>query len=518
MSPSQFPVSPQSPPGAPAPAGTSRRGFLAALIGGAAAVTAASLASDARRVFAMPVGVVLPSQADPALHVLHRLTYGPRPNDVDHIRQIGIAAYLEEQLAPHTLDDSAADLVMTRFPILAMTRQDVHSMGYDGRVYNALIQGMIARAVHSRRQLYERMVEFWTDHFNVPADEYQHDLVIMHRDVIRRHALGRFRDLVIGTGQHPAMLGYLNQAQSDKDHPNENYARELMELHTMGVDGGYTERDVREAARALTGWTTFDGTPTGFYFDPEMHDTGAKTVLGHAFPADRGIEDGLHLMSLVVNHPATATYICRKLCVRFIADAPPQSIVDSAAAVWVATDGEIVPVLRHIFTSAEFMASAGQKLRRPLDFYIGAVRATGTTIPTDWELNELLNDLAQPPYGWGPPNGYPEVAGAWITSSGLLARWNTAQYLTHEAMSEEYTHMTTDIANRVGSPGTVGELVDAASGLVFGVPLSGAARAPFIAYAADDGDEYTAISPYLLAQKLGSLVGLLLASPMYQWR
>jgi len=500
---------------------TSRRNFLR-LSGTALIAAAVSNGALVERVAALRASRRLPTVGDPQLHFLNRISYGTRPDEVERVRQIGIEAYLDEQLDPESIDDAEMEALLMRNPILFMSRQDSHALGFDGRVQQALENGMIGRAVASKRQLLERMVEFWTDHFNIPSEDLGHDLIIMHREVFRRHALGKFRDLAIAVAQHPAMLYYLDQTYSDKEHPNENYARELLELHTLGVDGGhYTETDVKEAARALTGWTVNDATETGFYFNHDMHDSDAKTILGHTFPAGRGIEDGLHLLSLLVNHPATAAFICQKLCIRFVTDHPPESLIQSMVQVWAETDGAIIPVLRQMFLSTEFQDSAGQKLRRPLDFFIGVMRATGTTFRQDsqWQRNEMLDELGQPPYGWAPPNGYPDVAVAWLNTSGLMARWNAAMRLTHAAYSEQWSGMDTQLRQRIGAPETVGALVDAVAAQVFGVPLSDPAdRAPFVAFVTEDGDENMPVTASLLSAKLGTLYGLMLASPQYQWR
>ncbi|MBK8020038.1 MAG: DUF1800 family protein [Chloroflexi bacterium] len=249
-----------------------------------------------------------------------------------------------------------------------------------------------------------------------------------------------------------------------------------------------------------------------------MHDTDDKLILGHTMPEGRGIEDGLHLISIVANHPSTARFICQKLCVRFVSDEPPESLVESAAQVFTETGGEIVPVMRHILLSAEFAASAGQKLRRPLELFIGVTRATGTTVRDDWYYQTLLEDLAHVPYAWSPPNGYPDVAGAWMGTGSLLARWNTAMTLTHTAYSAQDSGMMTEIRQRVGNPETIGALVDAVAAQVFGAPLEGAARESFVIYAADRGNENAPATPRVISDKLGTLYGLMLASPLYQWK
>lgn len=491
----------------------SRRDFLK-LAGGAA--VAAAVAHPRLSWAAPSTNQVV---TDPVVHLLNRISYGPRPESVERARQMGVEAYLDEQLNPDSIDDSAADARLADLPILFMNRRDALRMeNREYRAYMALTEGAIVRAVHTERQLLERMVEFWTDHFNIPSDELGPDLQVMHREVIRKNALGSFRDLLFGTAQSPAMLSYLDNYLNVAEHPNENYAREIMELHSLGVDGGYTETDVKEVARAFTGWTIQDSTETGFYFDPEVHDTGEKQILGHNLPADRGIEDGLHVLSILSNHPSTAAFMCRKLCIRFVSDNPPQSLLESATNVWMQTSGDIKSVLRHIFLAPEFYESAGQKLRRPLDFFIGALRATGTAFRDYYVMEGMVQDLAQVPYGWHPPDGYPDVAGAWMNSGGLLARWNTAMSLTHSAYSEQDSGLLPHLHERIGTPATVGELVDAVSRQVFGVSLPDDSRAPFIAYTADGGGADTPVTPHVLAQKLGTLYGLMLASPLYQWR
>jgi uncharacterized protein (DUF1800 family) len=505
----------------------SRRDFFkfSAAAGGTAAAIGlwgapAALASRGEHTAAFPTGQTGIVDETGIIHLLNRLTYGARPADVAYVSQIGIEAYIEEQLNPLTIDDAAVESRLRMNPILEMDRFTIHRLpGKEYRAYKALASGFFDRAVYSKRQLQERMVEFWTDHFNIAADELSPDLVILHRETIRPNALGSFRDLLFGTARNPAMLYYLDNYLSDAEHPNENYARELMELHTLGVDGGhYTERDVTEVARALTGWTIFDGTSDGFYFDPSMHDVGEKTILGHSFPAGRGIEDGLHVLSILANHPATARYVCFKLCRRFVSDFPPETIVQSATDVWMQTEGDIAAVMRHIFYSDEFWASSGQKLRRPLDFLTAAMRVTETEVHEWWRMEEIFNELSQPPYGWQPPNGYPDVGAAWMNTGALLGRWNAAMALTHDANTDPGTGATVNLNERVGLPHTVGELVDSVATQVYAAPLTDEARAPFIAYVADGGGAETLVDGRLLARKTASLFGLMIAAPGFQWR
>lgn len=461
------------------------------------------------------------SVPSPIHHLLNRITWGARPEEIARAQEIGYEAYLDEQLTPESIDDSALDARLRQLPLLNMDRRAVHSVqDPEYRSYQAMVKGMVWRAAYSKRQLLERVVEFWSDHFNISGDDFNADNLIYQREAIRQHALGSFRDLLVATAKSPAMLYYLDNFINYAEAPNENYARELLELHTLGVDGGYTEQDVKEAARAFTGWTVHNGTRTGFYFNADDHDDGRKTILGHNLPAGRGIEDGLHLLAIAANHPATARFISGKLARRFVSDNPPASLIDSMAQVWQATHGDIKAIIRHMFLSAEFLAAAGQKMRRPLDFFIGALRATGTEITDWWVMEEMLQRLGQMPYAWGPPDGYPDTAEAWLSTNGLLARWNVAMRLTHSAYEDPFESGwglgTTQLLERIGEPATAVALVDTVAAQVFGAPLPN--PTPFVDYVTDGGDKNMPVTPHLLARKLASLYGLMLASPQYQWR
>jgi uncharacterized protein (DUF1800 family) len=496
----------------------SRRDFLKWSGGALAVASVTAIATP--QAWAQPTAQQT-AMVDDVYHLLNRITWGVRADELAHARNIGYHAYLEEQLFPDSIDDSQTDDRMRRFALLNLNRVQVWRLAdVYSRVGPALIAGMITRAVHSRRQLQERMTEFWLDHFNIPADELAGDLVEWHRETIRRHALGNFRDLLFQTARTPAMLYYLDNYLNVAEHPNENWARELMELHTLGVDGGYSEHDVREVARAFTGWTVSEMSDDGFYFDPSVHDTEEKVVLGHTLPAGRGIEDGLHVLSILANHPMTARYISAKLIRRFVSDAPPESLVESTAQVWMENDGEIRPVLRHLFLSDEFRASVGQKLRRPLEFFVAAVRSTGTEFTDFWRMYSALEALAQIPYGWNPPNGYPDVAGAWMNTSGLLARWNAAVLLTHGAASDtEEWGIRSALYDRIDDPQTVAELVDQVAVAVYGENiLSPAMTAEFIDFASDTQGAHTPVTARLLARKYATLYSLMLSAPIFQWR
>lgn len=462
-------------------------------------------------------GFVRQRDTDPVYHFLNRISYGVRKVDLDHATAVGIAAYLEEQLDPENLPG------FTRVKVSSLLKVDRlrlnKSRNAGGKCRDALVSGAIARAVSSPAQLYERMVEFWSDHFNIFMDGLETELVDFQREVIRKNALGNFKTLLIATARHPAMIYFLNNNENVAEHPNQNYARELMELHTIGVDGGYTEMDVMENARVFTGWTVNDrDKPGGFFFNAKDHDDDAKMVLGVDIPAGQGVNDGIQVLNMLADKPACPRFICRKLAVRFVSDSPPQSLIDAMVATWTQTAGEIKPVLRTLFLSPEFAASVGQKLRRPFDYYVAAIRATGTQVKSLDTVRNNLEQLGQIPYNWLPPNGYPDTAAAWANTNGLMERWNTAQALTDTALNDRKSGMKTPLAKAVGKPTTVGQLVDTLALMVFAAPLADDKRQVMIDYASDNEGPLTSLSKDLLEKKLGTLTGLMLSAPAFQWR
>jgi uncharacterized protein (DUF1800 family) len=333
----------------------------------------------------------------------------------------------------------------------------------------------LARAVGSDRQLEEVMTDFWENHFTVFAGKGLTRLFIpsYDRDVIRPRALGHFRDLLGAVAKSPAMLFFLDQWQSaaDSTHPtlaargqfnpqqltpaqrarlaaltpeqrqqltarlpqaarnrglNENYARELLELHTLGVDGGYTQHDVIEVARALTGWTMNPQQGAEFVFRPAIHDAGEKVVLGHVLPAGRGIEDGEEVLDILARDPHTARFIARKLAVRFVSDTPPQALVDRAAQTYMKTDGDIREVVRTIVTSPEFFGRAAyrSKVKSPFELVASALRAVGAAPDTTARSAQLVAYLGQPIFGHQAPNGWPETGESWMNTGAILNRIN----------------------------------------------------------------------------------------------
>ena len=460
---------------------------------------------------------------DPDIHVLSRLSWGIRPQDIDRIKTIGREAYIDEQLSPDSLANPKLEQFLSDNPLLAASEDDIRQTvrnGDYGDTMRLALWSRLYRAIYSERQLEERMVEFWNDHFNVPIPDYLPERMIMDREVIRRHALGSFRELLFATAQNSAMLLYLDNASNDKTSPNENYARELLELHTLGVTGGYSEDDVWAVARAFTGWTLRDGWPGRFYFDDTMHDTDEKMVLGQRMAAGRGIEDGLQVLDLLASHPSTARFISQKLCAYFVSDEPPENLIESTTQAFRDSEGNIATVLRHIFLSNAFMASAGQKLRRPMDYVVAVTRTFGDDLILDNPefLRKRLELMGHLPYMWHPPNGYPQRAEAWLNTNGLLHRWNLAMHLTR-ANEDWFEEAQIDFHSLVppSQSQTVGALIDTAANRLLFRPLSEEDRAQFVFLLSDYGDANQDVDETMRRDFLPAVVGLLLASPYFQW-
>jgi uncharacterized protein (DUF1800 family) len=422
------------------------------------------------------------------IQALNRLTFGPRPGDVQNVRAMGLDKWIDLQLHPERINNSSFDQFASRYDILNQdqsvalgefaqarrerqmakrdradsaqkSREDRAALlkyGLERRKFMGQLQSeRVARAVASERQLQEVMTDFWLNHFNVfagkgPPQPYY--LVEYERDIIRPNALGNFRALLGAVAKSPAMLFYLDNARSmaDSSRPhlagrsqgrmferrlqqargtglNENYGRELLELHTLGVDGGYTQQDVLNVARALTGWTIKPpATGGGFIFRPEMHDAGGKIVLGHKLAAGRGMEDGEDVLDIVASSPATARYIASKLVRRFVADDPPQALINDAAAVFLKTRGDIREVVRTIVTSNEFYSQRAfrSKVKSPFEVVVSTMRALNAQPDPTPRTAQAIAFLGQPIYGHQAPNGYPETGDAWMNAGAILNRIN----------------------------------------------------------------------------------------------
>jgi uncharacterized protein (DUF1800 family) len=387
----------------------------------------------------------------------HYETLNARTTDlIETYRQVQ-QARRREQMQLRADGDTTASKQDARRDALAADPQLRDLARRAQRIVGDVQSAKLARAVVSERQLDEVMVDFWENHFSVYSGKGQTRLFLASydRDVIRPYALGKFRDLLGAVAKSPAMLFFLDNWQSaaDSTHPtlatargaqrrfglarrpaqqqrrarglNENYARELMELHTLGVDGGYSQRDVIEVARALTGWT-MNPREGAFVFRPEMHDAGTKVVLGHTLAAGRGIEDGEDVLDLVARHPSTARFITTKLVRHFVSDSASPALVSRCAGVFTKTDGDIRETMRCIVTSPEFFSRAAYraKVKTPFEVVASALRAMNAQPDTTPRTAQLVARLGQPIFGRQTPDGWPDRGDAWMNTGSILNRIN----------------------------------------------------------------------------------------------
>ncbi len=436
---------------------------------------------------------------DPVRHLLRRATFGFSAADVASVEQIGIEAWLAQQLDPQSIDDGALDGFLQRYPALTLTSAQIRDREEDNggrtRADQDLVEAAVVRQVFSNRKLFEVMAEFWANHFNVvtPSDDDRGRRTVEDREVLRANALGTFAEMLSALVKSPGMLRYLNQntSRGDGDNvPNEDFARELMELHTVGRDNGYDEDDVKEAARLLTG-LTFDNGESVFTYDPDRHYVGPVSIMAFTH-ANGSAEGGLaaieEFVAYLARLPQTATYLSSKLARRFVADEPPTSLVDSLAQVYLANDTAIVPWLQALFASAEFANSVGQKTRRPREHVAAAVNAIGLGLrgdpDDDGRLIGIARALQDAPYFWATPDGLPDVKEQWISSGNLVTRWNFNWDVAQGSYDEMLTSADDAFATIVADAGaqTVGALVDAVAQRIVFQTLAPEHRAAVLAY------------------------------------
>jgi uncharacterized protein (DUF1800 family) len=451
------------------------------------------------------------------IQALNRLTFGAKPGDALKVRAIGLDNWIDQQLHPDKIDDSALEQFVAKYTVLHQDqnellqqyaqqqreRQQVRKERADStrvmsgadsiavrqqlqqqfnltrQVVTQLQSSRVARAVASERQLQEVMTDFWENHFNIYAQKggpEPYYLTDFDENVIRPHALGKFRDLLGAVAKSPAMLFYLDNARSmaDSTRPtlaaqnggggfrlrpmgrgglgavmgemraaqqrqrqqqqqrqrqglNENYGRELLELHTLGVDGGYTQQDVINVARAFTGWTIKPPAQGGgFIFRPQVHDAGEKIVLGHKLAAGRGEDDAEDVLDILARSPATAHFISFKLARHFVSDSPSKALVDHTTQVYLKTDGDIREVLRAIITSPEFFSQQAfhSKVKTPFEVVVSAMRSLNAVPDSTPRSAQVIAFLGQPIFGHQAPNGWPETGESWMNTGAILNRIN----------------------------------------------------------------------------------------------
>lgn len=562
------------------------------------------------------------------LHVLNRVTFGPRPGDLGRVRQMGVKAFIDQQLHPESIDDSAMEARLAGLPTLSMSseqlvedfprprpankpaqqkgeriqtvkatitpepmaerprpKMEVGDLEGPRRVMMELAQEEVLRAIGSERQLHEVMVQFWMNHFNifVPKGADLWLTTSFERDAIRPHTLGKFEDLLVATAKSPAMLFYLDNWLSATPNPtfiprrrpmrgfgprgplrpfgppvggfgmgpfgpmaesrnpnimrnpaarrpvnrprrglNENYGRELMELHTLGVNGGYTQKDVIEVARCLTGWS-IDRPQMGgkFIFRPQMHDYGSKVVLGHKIKSGRGMEDGLQVLHLLAHHPSTAHFISLKLCRRFVADTPPPSVVGRASKKFQSSKGNIREVVKTILTSPEFNSRDAyrSKIKTPIELAASSVRALGGGDDVDVNLPLLytIARMGEPMFQYLAPSGYPDRGNTWINSGALMSRIAFARQL----MSNHFPGLESESADFESGieDALLDDEVDAVSTRLLNDPLSSATRQAILkSLSSTDQNDLPKRDGNFARPNVPLIASLVLASPEFQMK
>ena len=519
-------VTAESEPGAQPEPLTSRRRFFAAGAAVAATVVAARPASaqgsgtETRRDMVRRVlrGSTRPETGPPrSLQVsaaaydsalsklVRRITNGVTIEEMTLARKLGFQGYLNYQLNASKIDDSAAQAyVALTYPYASMDSAQLYLLD-QGLVSTQFQNATLYRAAFSKRQLYERMVEFFHDHFNIEYATVEYMKVPDERDVARKHALGKFPDMVRASAHSPAMLEYLDNTRNRRTTINENYARELMELHTLGVDGGYTQTDVRELSRCLTGWT-IASRGVAFNFDPNGHDWAQKVVLGQVIPAQPtnsgqlGLRDGDMMIDYLVAHPNTARYLSTKMIRWLLRYDPSEEQIATVAAVYSSTQGDIPSMIRAILTEQNLLA-APAKYRRPYTFILSCLRATNPTLLRLQNVTSTqLRTVGQSLFAWGPPDGYPDTAGYW--SGGALPRWNFAQYLATNTAD-----VPVDIAKFMATPTAAG-VVDAINTALFAGEMPDVLKTQLVAYAGTGTVSVT---------RARETLALAMSSADYQW-
>lgn len=440
--------------------------------------------------------------------LLRRISYGLTSADIAKARRTSYPRLLEYHLKYQSIPNTQCDAeIATRYPRLAMDQQTLIRIADDWRTTQQFGEATIYRAVNSNHQLLERMVEFWSDHFNIHIDKVGGwAMVDLHNTVIRPHALGKFRDLLFGVAKSPAMMLYLDNIENYGDFGNVNFARELMELHTISVAGGYTPNDIRNVQRAFSGWSIeWDSMlPTygQFVFNEWGHSTLPKTVMGQAIPPG-GISEGEWVLNFLANHPSTATFICKKLAKFFLQENPPNSVINAAASKFIQTQGDIKAVLR-VILSARNIGASPWKFKRPYYLMMNAMRCMKAQTDIDmWTLRyDHLYRAGNLPYDWSPPDGYPDRLDFWVKL--LLPRWNFAFTLPRGYVWGVQVDVAALTAGNVSSRAIAGQI----NSLLFAGEIA--------------HSDYNRLQQFLNAtsinnDRLQGAFALAIASPSFQW-
>ncbi len=442
----------------------------------------------------------------PDMRVLQRTTFGATYQDRAKMAALGRDAYIEWQLAYESIDVSELEgELLSRYPWLNMSAAEMVA-GWIEEVDIGHAEVAIVRAIRSPRQLYERVVEMWNDHFNITSSglTMAWTRAVDEREVIRAHAMGKFRDLLGASARSAAMVIYLDNAKNVAVAPNENYAREVMELHTTGV-GPYTEQDVREVARCFTGWTNYlsnaGNQALTFKFDPALHDDGVKIVLGHMIAAGGGISDGEAVLDILASHPSTARHVSARIARQFVTPTPGEALIDRLARVFTATGGDIRAVVREALSDRS-LAYAQPKYKRPFHFAVGVARALEASMPHAGQFRMRLAQGGHMPFKWETPDGYPDRTSYW--AGALLWRWRFAASL----MYKEMTGVEVDVERLMFGARSIEQIVDRIDSIVFGGAMPMMTRVLL--------EDYLRTN-HPTTGVMAEAIGLAISSAEYQW-
>ncbi len=467
--------------------------------------------------------------------LVSRITFGTTSEELALFNQMGFSGYLEYHLnhtaIPDTyIEDRFAGRIagIPALATLTMTGEQLYALNNLQAQYNELVEAVLLRAVYSKRQLFERMVDFWSDHFNLDC---QLEIImglktLDDRETIRPHALGNFTDMLVASARSPAMLSYLNNDLNTAAAPNENYAREILELHSLSTAGGYTQADVIAVSRCLTGWTRYDGyaVPSNlrgtFQYNDAAHDQGVK-VLSPVFnltgtgpvviPANQPpLKDGMDVLSILSRHPSTANFLATKLCRRFIGEDCPTPVIATVKAAYLNNGsgvvGDIKAMVRAMLTP-NVLHTASLCWKRPLHLFASALRILPVTISTTGSLRSHLADAGHLPFWWGPPDGYPDTIQYW--SSQQIPRWNFAVNLVPQMVpiGSGLSGIRTDIGSILAGTETLDEVMDRIDAVVFQGEMNRTERLRIRRYLSGSG---------FTQQSRNESVSLALASPGFQ--
>lgn len=515
-------------------------------------------------------GAGLPAVPSAAVVALNRMAYGPRPNDIAAFNALGatdearLAAYVAQQLNPDAIDDSACETIVAAHDLTTLNKSlaqlwaehiRVADNPYSNRIRpaNETEQATFLRAVYSKRQLQQVLAEHWFNHFNIYGWDSWTAPVMVHydRDVIRANVLGNFRTMLGAVAKSPAMLYYLDNQSNSGGNPNENYARELFELHAMGAenylgvvplvinaDGSYThpapkddktgrpllyvDADVYGATTCFTGWRI--DTDSGlFTFDDSAHFPYQKVVLGQLIPEAQGIRDGEAVLDLVAKHPGTARYLCRKLCRRFISDTPSEALVQAAADVFMANvdaPDQLKKVTETILLSSEFRTTWAEKIKRPFEFAVSILRASEANFTPDSNFLRNYDSMGQPLFSWGPPNGYPDEKETWSSTMPLLQRWRFVHFLSDwkvggEGEDKDLLRLQFATPSNVRTPNAV---VTYWAKRLMGISLPVEEHQHITTFLANGRNPDLDLPESQLAERISPTVALIFMSPSFQWR